>query len=255
LVWDFLKAPQTNALIKHNNQMKNPTRSLALGIALFGAASAAMAVPSTQNQDTIWSLTSTFQNFTFTKFDASLGTLTAVDLIFNSATVGGSVNITNNTGGAINIDALRSRIRVSGTGLSSTDSTQTAIPSTPSTPFVLAGGTPQNFNLTSTSLLGMPWTLGINAGSISSYVGSGNTDNFVSRLQNTASNDGDPGDITSLFSFTAPSTSVTLRYTYTPSGPVPIPEPGQVAASLLLLGGIGAYYFVKRRRKSAPAAA
>jgi hypothetical protein len=236
--------------------MKNPFRSLALGIALFAAASAAMAVPSTQNQDTTWSLTGTNQNFTFTKFDSSLGTLTAVDLIFNSASVGGSVNITNNTIGAINIDALRSRIQVSGTGLSTISSTNTSLPSSPSTSggYVLSGNATQPFTLTSTSLLGLPWTLGINAGSISNYIGSGNTDNFVSRLLNTVSSD-DQSGITPSFSFTAPSTSVTLRYTYTPSGPVPIPEPGQVAASLLLLGGIGAYYFVKRRRKSAPAAA
>jgi len=51
-------------------------------------------------------------------------------------------------------------------------------------------------------------------------------------------------------------TSLTLRYTYTPSsGPSAVPEPGQVAASLLLLGGIGGYVFIKRRRKSAVAAA
>jgi hypothetical protein len=59
---------------------------------------------------------------------------------------------------------------------------------------------------------------------------------------------------TVVYSLSAAS-NFTLRYTYTPDGPVPVPEPGQVAASLLLLGGIGAYYFVKRRRKSAPAAA
>ncbi len=47
---------------------------------------------------------------------------------------------------------------------------------------------------------------------------------------------------------------MTLRYTYTP-GTAPVPEPGQVAASLLLLGGIGGYVFIKRRRKSAVAAA
>jgi hypothetical protein len=37
-----------------------------------------------------------------------------------------------------------------------------------------------------------------------------------------------------------------------------VPEPGQVAASLLLLGGIGGYVFLKRRKAAkvaAPAAA
>jgi hypothetical protein len=35
--------------------------------------------------------------------------------------------------------------------------------------------------------------------------------------------------------------------------PVPVPEPGQVAASLLLLVGIGGYVFLKRRKAAKPA--
>jgi hypothetical protein len=34
-----------------------------------------------------------------------------------------------------------------------------------------------------------------------------------------------------------------------------VPEPGQVAASLLLLAGIGGYVFVKRRKAAKPALA
>ena len=33
-----------------------------------------------------------------------------------------------------------------------------------------------------------------------------------------------------------------------------VPEPGQVAASLLLLGGIGGYVFLKRRNTAKPSA-
>ena len=39
----------------------------------------------------------------------------------------------------------------------------------------------------------------------------------------------------------------------TPSAAVP--EPGQVAASLLLLSGIGGYFFLKRRKAAKPAVA
>ncbi len=39
-----------------------------------------------------------------------------------------------------------------------------------------------------------------------------------------------------------------------PSSPAAVPEPGQVAASLLLLAGIGGYVFVKRRKAAKPAA-
>jgi hypothetical protein len=35
----------------------------------------------------------------------------------------------------------------------------------------------------------------------------------------------------------------------------PVPEPGQIAASLLLLAGIGGYAFLKRRKTGNPAAA
>jgi hypothetical protein len=34
-----------------------------------------------------------------------------------------------------------------------------------------------------------------------------------------------------------------------------VPEPGQVAASLLLLSGIGGYVFLKRRKAAKPALA
>ena len=37
--------------------------------------------------------------------------------------------------------------------------------------------------------------------------------------------------------------------------PSPVPEPGQVAASLLLLAGIGGYGFLKRRKAAKPAVA
>ena len=38
-------------------------------------------------------------------------------------------------------------------------------------------------------------------------------------------------------------------------GPAAVPEPGQVAASLLLLVGIGGYVFIKRRKTAKPAVA
>jgi hypothetical protein len=235
--------------------MKKITLALTIGASVIGSV---FAQTSTLDRNASWNLTGSNQNFTFSQFDSTLGTLTAIQLILNSATVSGSVNITNNTGLPISIDALRSRINLSGTGFTSNTTTNTVLPSSPSTSggFLLGGSSSQAFTLTSTSLLGLPSTTAINAGSWAAYTGSGNTPNFTARLVNTVSSDaGDPlNDLTNSFSFSAPGTSVTLRYTYTPSI-APIPEPGQVAASLLLLSGIGAYVFIKRRKKSAPAAA
>lgn len=235
--------------------MKKIALALIAGTSVVGFA---FAQTTTLDRNANWNLTGANQNFTFTQFDPTLGTLTAIQLILNSATVSGSVGITNNTGSTINIDALRSRISLaSGTGFSAFNTTNTGLPSSPSTSggYALGGSSSQTFTLTSTSLLGLPSTTAINSGSWAAYTGSGNTPNFTARLLNTVSSDaGDPAnDLTNSFSFNAPSTSVTLRYTYTPSAA--IPEPGQVAASLLLLSGIGAYVFIKRRKKSAPAAA
>jgi hypothetical protein len=43
------------------------------------------------------------------------------------------------------------------------------------------------------------------------------------------------------------TTSMTLRYTYT-AAPSGVPEPRQVAASLLVLVGVGGYAFMKRKK-------
>jgi hypothetical protein len=90
-------------------------------------------------------------------------------------------------------------------------------------------------------------TLSINS-PFTSYIGLSNV-NFEAFLlfgdDNTGSGTTNP-NTDNLLS----PTTLTLRYTYT-IDPVPVPEPGQVAASLLLLGGIGAYVFLKRRKKPA----
>jgi hypothetical protein len=52
----------------------------------------------------------------------------------------------------------------------------------------------------------------------------------------------------------AGSSITTLGYALEPySDPSSVPEPGQVAASLLLLSGIGGYVFLKRRKAAKPA--
>jgi hypothetical protein len=223
------------------------------GICILAAVGA--NAQSTLNRPGTWSLTGSNQTFTFTQFDSTLGTLNAVDFILNSASVNGTASITNNVGGDTLVSALLSRIRVENTGFTSFIlSSSTTLNSSPGS-LTLAVGATQPYTVTSTSLIGSPLTRSIGSGSLSSYIGSGNTPNFTARLVNTSSNDaGGDLNLVQLYNFTAPNTSVTLRYTYTP-GTAPVPEVGQVAASLLLLGGIGGYVFIKRRRKSSVAAA
>jgi hypothetical protein len=248
---------RTHQTIKHNNQMKNPIRSLALGIALFGAVSAAMAQSSTLTSNATPTLGTTNTSFSFSRFDSGLGTLTAVDLILNSAVPGGSVNLQSGDAPSGSFSSLSGWVRTSGSGMTTSNSTSVSLNlGAPGLPYSPGDGESVVFSYVGgQSLISSPLTYSIGSGSWSSYQnagGTGNTPNFTARLVFSTSVGTDMAALTG--SSTAAS-SYTLRYTYTPSGPVPVPEPGQVAASLLLLGGIGAYYFVKRRRKSAPAAA
>lgn len=57
-----------------------------------------------------------------------------------------------------------------------------------------------------------------------------------------------------VFTINEPGSGNTAGFTIGSIAPTGVPEPGQVAASLLLLGGIGGYIFLKRR-KAAKAAA
>jgi hypothetical protein len=253
---------RTHQTIKHNNQMKNPIRSLALGIALFGAASAAMAQSTILSNAQTPTLTTTNSTFSFSRFDSNLGTLTAVDLLLNSASISGSILVTNDSGDPNTLSVLQSRVQIFNSGLAPNprqtlnQSLFTALTPTPgelaptqSATYTLSSPQSLISSVFTSSISGSPWSLYQAAG------GGGSTPTFNARISNGVQF----SDIVSSFpdvnySLSA-DTNFTLRYTYTPSGPVPVPEPGQVAASLLLLGGIGAYYFVKRRRKSAPAAA
>jgi hypothetical protein len=238
--------------------MKNPIRSLALGIALFATTSMVNA-QSTLTYNANPTIGTTNTAFTFNLFDSNLGSLTAVDLLLTSSTAGGSVSIDTNTSGEpAELTNLTGRIRTSGTGLTQQNTVAVSLSVSPGLPSTVSANSSQAFTVTgSQSLISSTLTYGIDPANWGSYQiagGVGNTPNFTGLALTNFSITSDILPATSNSLFTAAS-SYTLRYTYTPSGPAPVPEPGQVAASLLLLGGIGAYYFVKRRRKSAPAAA
>jgi hypothetical protein len=246
---------RTHQTIKHNNQMKNPIRSLALGIAFFGAASAAMA-QSTLTYNATQNLTTGGASFTFNQFNSSLGTLSAIDLIINSSTLQGNATINRTSGTRTISDMIALLIVDPAAGFSGYTGTSLTYDRSPSGNIIVSSGTPtQLVTVTGTtqSLIGgSPITLSINSANFSSYTGLGNV-SFDAAIFAGETQTG-IGAATVAYNNLLSPTSLTLRYTYS-TDPTPIPEPGQVAASLLLLGGIGAYYFVKRRRKSAPAAA
>jgi hypothetical protein len=205
----------------------------------------------TSNQTSTWNLNTTSQSFTFNQFDSALGTLTAVDLIFNSATLTGDLTLTA-TSSSRTISGLGSYISVTGTGI--TNSADTAL-------YTSFGFTGTKTNIPTTgrfftingsqSAVDAPETLSLlnDAPTYASFIGGG-TFNFGSFLSVVPlGTNANTSNLTVTGDTLASVANVTLRYTYTPT-PSGVPEPSQVAASLLVVGGLG-IYFLRRRRKVA----
>ena len=223
-----------------------------------------LATPSSYlTQNLTQNLSTTVSNFTFNQFDSTLGTLSAVDLIINSSTLQGSITLTRISGSRTYTDLNAQLSIVGGVSLlpdlsdGEYNSSPLSFLRTPSGNFTMnATNASRTFtvNGTTQSLIGAaPVTLSINPSVFANYTGSG-TVVYTSAI---LAGDVDTGSGTTIIndSNLLSPTSLTLRYTYTPASPSPVPETGQVAASLLLLGGIGGYVFIKRRRKPAVAAA
>jgi hypothetical protein len=234
--------------------MKNPIRSLALGIALTVClGNSAMAASQSFTNQAVAVANSTFVNLTLNQFNPSLGTLTNVQVTINFVALAGNFSVTATTATAANVasdDDPATDIRIRGTGLGYTqvDTTET-VTTTPGVPFTVPGNSEQTFLVSPESIL-LNNSQTISAGSFGAYTGTGLV-TFQVRSSPDIVVAGGAFTLDAI-PFTA-TANMTVNYTYTPTAA--IPEPGQVAASLLLMGGIGAYYFVKRRRKSVPSAA
>ncbi len=228
--------------------MKTLIKSAIIGLALAGVAQADTL---TQNStDTVTTETTTF---TFNKFNSALGSLTAIDLIIQSSTLSGNLTY-NRLSGTTNFSNLVAGLVIDGPILGLSDDYETTPYTYNRTPsgnfFTNLGNTSRliSVNGANQSLISnTPLTISIDSSAFSNYIGSSGTVgiNFTLVPSQTATG----GSFTiSTANFLA-ATSTTLRYTYTTPGPSPVPEPGQVAASLLLLGGIGVYVFIKRRHQ------
>ena len=240
--------------------MKNSIKFLALGLAFFGAAvgsssAATLTYNATQN------VTTNNTSFTFNKFNASYGNLTAVELLINSSVPSGSIIITNSSPtSTVSVDDVTTRFRLTAnstlgiTAYNSPYSSLAVNPDVSSTPYTISPSASQVFTVDAgQSLLSSPQTKTSSLTNFSPYIGFGSVI-FLANIQNNISTTGASFNVDSTSYYSA--TAMTLRYTYTPSSdPAAVPEPGQVAASLLLLGGIGGYIFIKRRHKPAVAAA
>ena len=240
--------------------MKTLIKSAVLGLALAGVSQAVHASSYVTQNVTQSVDTNSGASFTFNQFNSTLGTLTAVDLLINSSTPTGSALVTNNSlNNAVTVRFIKTDLDIFADptlGFAGYDGAVIDLNTTPTakqpTTFIISALGSQNFTVNAGQSLigGAPQTFSISS-NFSAYQGGGSVSFFgVSSINLTTIGSTYAVD-SSLYSAL---TSTTLRYTYTP-GTAPVPEPGQVAASLLLLGGIGGYVFIKRRRKSAVAAA
>jgi hypothetical protein len=224
--------------------MKFLLRTSLLLLVCTGIASAATLTYS-QN-GTVGSAGSTF---TFTQFNTSLGTLSAIDLIINSGVPGGNFTLTRANSGGNTLGYLTAFTET----LSFSDDIDTIFTGqTTNVAFTGNSTIPKNMgtrvfdiNAGQSLLSTYPTLASIASGSWSVYTGNSTVD-ISAAITPEATFTSGLGITASYVNLSTP-TSLTLRYTYSTSA---VPEPGQVAASLLLLGGIGGYIFVKRRCKT-----
>jgi hypothetical protein len=234
--------------------MKPLIKAAIIGLVLAGAAHATPSSYVTQNSTQ--NVKTASMPFTFSQFNSSLGTLSAVDLILTSSVAGGSMKATNNEGFVMNVDNFTTYFQLLANptlGLTSYTGTPITITTSPDwNTTTVPGNSNQTFTISGGQSLigGAPVNKSISSSAFSQYLGSG-TVTFNSKIVNAITATADDYAINTSSYFSA--TTMTLRYTYTAASPSPVPEPGQVAASLLLLGSIGGYVFIKRRRKPATA--
>lgn len=193
--------------------------------------------------------------FEFNKFNSGLGTLSAIDLIINYSTPAGSATVTNNdVSNTVIISNIKSSLEIVANpalGFGGYTGSWLSLDTNPiaedPVSFALAPNTSQGFIINSNQSLigGIPQHFPISGGSFASYLGSGSVSfSGLSTIDLTAT--GSSYDVDSSHYYA--NTSLSLQYTYTPS---PVPETGQVAASLLVVVGLGVYFLRRRRVQAA----
>ena len=227
--------------------MKKIFAILASVIAVVSSSQAAL-VSYTDSQ----TIDTTGVAFSFTQFNPSLGSLSAVELIINSSIPGGSFYFTKTGAGSSTFLSFNGGLQVYTDNFTIFDNTTTrSLSATP----VAGNGTFQSasdinnrsFNVTGSQSLiaSTPTTESISSGNWSDFTGLG-TITLYGLFNASATATG--SNVTPNYGNLTAPTSLTVQYTYTaPSG---VPEPSQVAASLLVIGGLG-IYFLRRRRKVA----
>lgn len=190
----------------------------------------------------------------FNQFNPSLGSLTGVDVIVNSSYAAGSATVTNNSPTSnVTIRFIQSDLEVFedvALGFSGYAGPTVNLNTSPTAKnpanFVLIPQAQQSFTVNAgQSLSGnTAQEIPISSGSLGAYLGSG-TVSFYAISSINLTTIGSAYTVNSS-AYNAP-TSLSLRYTYT-AAPSPVPEPGQVAASILLAVAVGGAWAYRRWR-------
>jgi hypothetical protein len=228
--------------------MKKIFAILASVIAVASSSQAAL-ITSNQTQN----LTRSGADFTFSQFNTNNGTLTltAIDLIIQSSTLQGNLtyvrtslsNAFSNLNAGLSIAptaGLDDGYATEGIVYARTPSGNFSLNATNTSQLITVNGTTQSL------IGGSPLTVNLSSSGFGSYLGTETvTFNLALFAAATATGSG-------TYNINSPNllapTTLSLQYTYTDTSTVP--EPSQVAASLLVVGGLG-IYLLRRRRKVA----
>jgi hypothetical protein len=237
----------------NKNMKTNPITTL-IKSAVFAVAFAGVAQAATSTYTDSETITTAGTSFTFTQFDTSLGTLSAVDLILNSSVPGGYLAFTKSGGGSATYTGLLAGIDITDSSFNTlfTSGTSLSLTATPAagngTFSTGSAANTKQFNISgSQSLLSStPTTQSVSAPNWTLFTGAGSF-TLDSNINALASYTSTGGTVTPDYTNLNALTSISVRYTYT-AAPSGVPEPRQAAASLLVLVGVGGYAFMKRKK-------
>ena len=212
---------------------------------------------SSQADTTVQTVTNTFDNsgsstFYFSQFNPGLGTLTGITYSIVSSVDSGTFSVINNNVASVLVKTPKDVLTVvdNQTGDANYDGGRTNFVTTPATGtagFSLGGNSNQTFTVTPKSLIGTG-TIDIDlydymgCPNCVAYTGDGLV-SFDATITPTVTVSG--GAYSFDMSGVSNTTEMTMTYTYETE---PVPEPSQVAASMLLLGGFAGFVIVRRRK-------
>jgi len=226
--------------------MKKTLLALALAAGAFTSTQAGITYQ--VDQKVTNSVSTADTAFEFAKFNTGLGTLSAVQIFINSSVDSGSFSVKNKSATGAKVYSPTDVFGVTGPATYSYNggvvrySTTPTLPSTRPVNNNLAALANQTYTIGATDVLAAgpdEWLVGSDDFFV--YEGPGSV-YFTAAINPTVSVSGNSyeTDMSGILN----TTVMEVIYTYTTAA---VPEPSQVAASLLLIGGIAGFVIVRRK--------